>query len=420
MLERSKEEEFLLKKFSEFYSHHRVEFPSNVDKREFGTGSFGKKISNRHLAFSSAKEFNEFLVKETPLFVSYSNAYYEFPARSPMHAKHLLEADLVYEFDADDIPSDCKQEHDFWYCEKCGAKGKGAVSNCSSCGSAVKTEQWFCEHCLDKTKQETIRLLEILGNDFGFSENVFVNFSGNAGYHIHLEHEGVRKLSQPARIDLLNYLTLHEIDWQLHGFSVNEDARILSCPRLSKAKGISKRLMLHLISFIKEWSPEKVAGIGNVPKRQIVALLKNKDFLLEKMLQGILLPLPETKGTAPRFETSKSFWFSLLEYSKVSSGIALNVDRQTSIDLHKIVRVPNTLHGGTGLLARNVSLQELSSFNPFEQTIVFSDAPVKVFINNSPKLYLNRQAFGPFNNVEEELPEFAAIYLIAKGKAVLR
>ncbi|KKW40743.1 MAG: hypothetical protein UY87_C0013G0016 [Candidatus Peribacteria bacterium GW2011_GWC2_54_8] len=52
---------------------------------------------------------------------------------------------------------------------------------------------------------------------------------------------------------------------------------------------------------------------------------------------------------------SKQFWQLLLEH--FVEGQKLFIDRQTSIDLVKIVRVPETLHGGTGLLAKKIQLE---------------------------------------------------------------
>ena len=83
-------QEFLSQKFKEYYSNHEVVSVENVHEREFGIGEFGKKISQRHLAFRNEKEFNSFLKNFSPFFVSYSLAFYQFPERKPMTAKKLL------------------------------------------------------------------------------------------------------------------------------------------------------------------------------------------------------------------------------------------------------------------------------------------------------------------------------------------
>ena len=114
---------------------------------------------------------------------------------------------------------------------------------------------------------------------------------------------------------------------------------------------------------------------------------------------------------------NKKFWESLI--SNLVASNALDIDRQTSADIRKIIRVPETLHGGTGLLASTISLQKFKEFNPLKETAVFNGGGVKVFINKSPKFYVGGEWFGPFNEEETELPLGAAIYLIAKKMAEL-
>ena len=114
------------------------------------------------------------------------------------------------------------------------------------------------------------------------------------------------------------------------------------------------------------------------------------------------------------FKEKKSvLWKNILDY--VVSKEMSPIDRQTSIDLHKIVRVPNTLHGETGLIAKSIPLDDLKDFDPFKDTIVFGSESIKVKISKTPKFILKGEHFGPFENQVEELPLFVAIYLIGKG-----
>jgi len=136
-----------------FYTKNNVDSVPDISSREFGIGAFGKKISNRHLVFKSDGELNSFLRERTPFYISYSNAHYEFPEARPMEKKSLVGADLIYEFDADDIQTDCKLKHDSWGCKSCGASGKGNLSECPECGLGVNVEEWSCSECIGETKK---------------------------------------------------------------------------------------------------------------------------------------------------------------------------------------------------------------------------------------------------------------------------
>ena len=402
-------EQFLKQRFKEYYSRKEIDSVEKVNEREFGIGEFGKKISQRHLAFRNPKEFNSFLQSMSPLFVSYSLAFYQFPERKPMTAKNLLKADIVYEFDSDDIKTECKKVHDSWVCESCGKNGKGSVQNCSNCGSGVRKEQWVCIECLNAVKKQVFVLLDFLEKDFGLSEGIGLNFSGNKGFHVHIRSEGLRELSHKARIELLDYLTSTQLNPSFLGFR-SEGKRIL-CPRQSEAFGWSKRLLESLIELFESNDAEILAGNAGISFREAERILLQKKEIIDNMKKGIL---QQFSGSLPKNE---KFWNSLLE--SIIREQALRIDRQTSVDLYKIIRVPDSLHGSTGLIAKTFPINELKEFNAFNECIAFSEKPIKIQAKIVPKFELKNQSFGPFNNEEIQLPEHAAVYLIAGGKAEL-
>jgi len=409
------EKEFLKEHFRSFYEKNELPGVPELNAREFGIGDFGKKIVKRHMHFSNATEMNNFLKRSVPPYISYSAAYYQSAAARPMEAKGFMGADLIYEFDADDIPTKCKEEHDYWKCSsaECGAEGKGALQACPKCGSGVTVKQWFCSECLGETKKQTVRLLEVLSGELGFGDGISINFSGKAGYHIHVRSNAARKLSKPARNELIDYLTLNGFSLEAHGFGRPKQS-MLTCPIPSKSRGLTKRFMQRLSSFISNWNPEKLAVHGNIKRKQSKFLVENREIILKKMERGILFPIP-----AARPDTSKKFWTLLIDEAMREESISLKIDRQTSVDVHKILRLPGSIHGGTGLIAKMLSFEEFKEFDPFVDALAFEGEPVRVFINKSPKFSLGGESFQAFTETEQVLPLNAAIYLIASGRAVL-
>lgn len=402
-MDQTKEEIFLKEQFKKFYEKNKIDSVPSVESREFGYGVFKKKIANRNLSFLGVNEMNEFLRKETPLYFSYSNAYYKYPDRRPMSSKELIKADLIYEFDADDLPTDCREKHDTWKCSA-GHEGKGAPELCPECGASVKVEQWFCDECLGAAKKETFKLIKFLEEDFNFTENISINFSGKAGYHIHLRDENLQKINRRARIELVDYLTGSGIFFANLGYNLNSSQ--LTCPT---GKGAWIKKINGGIKKMFDEDPQKISILTGVPIKKVKTLFDTKDEFLKAMDKGILFPIQGRK--------SKEFWekifYEIIEQEKSP------IDRQTSVDLHKIIRVPETLHGETGFIAKKISLEELKKFNPFTDAIAFnnSEEKIKVQITKTPKIRLNGMEFGPFDNSIEELPLFCAVYLIGKGVA---
>ncbi len=398
-------QDFLKQKFRDYYRKNFVKGPPSIAQREFGVGEFGKKITARHLGFANSTPLNEYLRKETPLFISYSNAYYKSPEKRPMEAKEFLKADLVYEFDADDLKTECKEKHDSWRC-KCGASGKGAIEACTKCGRRVEVEQWVCLECLDAVKKQVFRLIDFLEKDFGFSEGIHINFSGSKGYHIHVRDELIANLSNNARVELVDYLTAHELSPKMLDFYYSKENRFV-CPEQGKAVGWSKKILDSLVKMLEENDAQQLAVAGGITFRKGQELLNERGTIIKGIQKGILYQLPGRK--------TEAFWNSVIMH--LVDEIRLNIDRQTSIDISKIVRVPNTIHGGTGLLAKTISAEKLREFNPLDESVVFSENPIKVNVKETPEFYLGGKDWGPFKEGEIEIPEFVAIYLLARGKA---
>ena len=409
-----KEEQFLRRCFQHFYQDNFIKGPPQTESREFGYGVFGRKIANRNLAFASEKEFNNFLRQQVPFFISSSAALYRFPEKRPTEAKEFLGSDLIYEFDADELQTECKQTHDSWLCPKCGKSGKGRQLACDECGSAAKLEEWFCPECIGAAKQKVFSLLDFLENDFGFSDGIAINFSGRAGYHVHVRSDSVRNLPHAARIELIDYLTANQLSIFSH---FKKEETFFTGPPSKGKSGWPARILAELSSLLEEADSEKIAVMGNIPIAGARRLVREKASILKSIRERNTIPAIFGKVSSKAESKSDLFWQSFL--SSIVAKIA-PIDRQTSVDLSKIIRVPETIHGETGLIAKTVSKESLKEFNPFDDALAFkSEETVKVFINKAPSIYLAGEKFGQFEKQEAELPLNAAVFLLAGNAAKL-
>ncbi len=400
------EPEFLRSAFRDYYSSVTVQEPPAIEQREFGVGDFGKKISGRHLAFGSYAELNRFLREKTPFFVSSSVAYFQKPAGRPMDAKGFLGADLVYEFDSDDIKTDCKSDHDSWQCPNCNASGKGNLGACTNCGAGVKVDQWVCPECLTAVKKQALELLDVLQNDLGISNGLSLNFSGSKGFHVHVRSESVRSLSQAGRMELLDFLTAYGLHWESLGFI--EEKNMLHAKPLSDSRGWARRLVSGVIAMVKHSNADELALAGSVSVKTAEKVLEQKERVIEKIKSG-LFPVVSAKSSA--------FWKNVLSY--VLDDLRLNIDRQTSVDRYKIVRLPNTIHGSTGLLASPILPDHLRDFDGLTQSVVLPEKPVLLQINRVPRFFVGQKWWGPFENQTLELPLYCAAFLLSRQSAIL-
>ncbi len=201
--------EFVHQRFSDFYKDpaNAVPSPPLAQQREFGYLTFKEKFMVRHRRFNSIESFRAVLADTVPSDVYHSVAYYENPDFD-MDKKGWVGADIVFDIDADHIPTICNKMHDEFRCTKCGFEGRGITPDeCPHCSSTkFEIKIWACDQCIQSARDEVAKLLEVLENDFGFApKDVRTFFSGHRGYHLHLENKAVWSLDAMARKEIVDY-----------------------------------------------------------------------------------------------------------------------------------------------------------------------------------------------------------------------
>ena len=399
---------FVQEKFLEYYKSAFEEswMPNSFENREFGALLFQEKTMVRHRSFKRSDELKEFLCELIPSNVYYSSAYYENPASNDMNQKSWLGADLVFDIDADHIPTLCEKIHDRWVCDNCGFSGKGVTpEKCPSCGGQkIDAKAWICEECLETTKKETRKLLDFLMDDFGFSaKEVKVYFSGHRGYHVHVESEVVRSLDQLARKEIVDYIVGIGLDESLHG--VKETGKVLTGPNLSDA-GWRGRIARGTCETLVNSSPYELENLG-LKKRAIEAIGKHKDEIVESWKEKG--PWNIAKGVG--VESWKRI---------VQRGIELQsarIDTVVTTDIHRLIRLSETLHGKTALKKTEVSNERLDDFDPLKNAVAFEKGIVKVFVHESPEFRISDTTYAALREQKVELPVAAALFLLCKGVA---
>ena len=398
--------------FRNYYVNNPVTSPIAIETREVGIGEFGKKISSRHLSFRDVAGLNKYLVEKTPFFVSYSVGYYKYPDRRPMENKELTGADIVYEFDADDFDLPCKNDHDVWFCKACGAFGNGHKDICPECQGKLEVIEWVCEKCLGHAKNETLRLMDFLENDFNLDPKSFIiSFSGSKGYHLRVTDKSIIPLSKSSRLQMMNYIQGKNLDLKQLGFEFKD--KQWSCPN-PKSLGLSSKLLHFLRNYIQNTTKEELINDFDLTKAKATKICDNKEVILNKMDNNILW-----HSFSKDSKSDAKFWEDLLNFA--ISKISFRIDPMSSSDIYKIMRMPDTIHGGTGLLSSTIKTREdLIKFNPLSDTVIFREDKTKRIEITRPinKFKLIDKEFGPFTIGERiDLPEAVSVYLLLKGVA---
>jgi DNA primase small subunit len=402
---------FIRDKFADYYKQNSASIlpPSSLERREFGFLLLKKKTMVRHRAFMNAASLRSTLYNIVPSDVYYSSAYYENPEQE-MKEKGWLGADLVFDIDADHIPTPCTTDHNIWVCTICGASGKGAhPQKCKCSGTKFKEKTWPCEICLRASKKETIKLIDILTEDFGFSSKVLtVAFSGHRGYHIHVESESVRELDSLARKEIVDYMIGVGLDAESHGLGKSTTAtRRVSGPDLND-RGWRGRIAKGTYEFLLNASIKELIKAG-LKKHHANSLLNNKEAILESWSEkgpwGIIKNIsPET-------------WRMIAEFGMKKQSV--RIDTVVTPDINRLIRLPNSLHGKTGLKKVEFSIADIEDFDPLKTAVAFNKGEVTVYVSEAPQFRVEEEIYGPFRKQKIELPTAAALMLLCKGIATV-
>ncbi|MCL1965974.1 MAG: DNA primase small subunit PriS [Candidatus Bathyarchaeota archaeon] len=403
--------DYVYSKFQEFYNDPStvISSPTNFEQREFAYLMFKERFMVRHRRFENMQTFKNVLARNVPSDVYHSCTYYENPDLE-MDKKGWIGSDLVFDIDADHIPTACGKIHDEWICQKCEFSGKGVTpEECPICGGdkfSVKT--WACDVCIESTRVETAKLIDMLTKDFGFADDeIRVFFSGHRGYHVHVEDEVVRSLDALSRKEIVDYvigLGLSILERDVNEKAVKGRKRVVATKKFNLHDyGWNRRLKVGMAKFLSTVTAEDLKSFGLKNNN----LFKNKDAILSRAIEG------------GRWDSisgvSVATWLKLAE--QVKSLESANIDTVVTTDIHRLIRMNGTLHGKTGLLKVEFPIRQLDTFDPLTHAVAFKKGTAKVLIYDAPKFRLGGATWGPYKNVKVVLPTAAAIMLILKGRA---
>ncbi len=457
--------QFLRKRFADYYQNSDPAMPHDFIRREWGFIFFDELpevVMRRHKAFQKESEALEYIRGMVPAHAYHSAAYYEFPGAATMKEKHWQGADLIFDLDADHLPSKARSY----------------------------------EEMLSNVKYETGKLLDFLLYDFGFSENhISIVFSGGRGYHLHVRDPKVLSMESAERREIVDYVSgtglsidflfkpaKHKVfdDGKFKKKELDSSRKITSFEEKQGGFGWGKRISKYLVEFLKDISkkdetevtdqiaglmrnyylkkpnydklPEdisdhilrlknenhkigidKIAEEVGIKKNRVRNFLMSNDLLDYKREASTIFKklrnMSNSKETLYRIENQgiidDSFVFDAIvrkaiEENSISLGSA-HTDEPVTADIRRLIRLPSSLHGGSGMRVVPLSLSEFRDFKPLEDAVVFSEKLINIEIipplkPQNSKIEMKGKSF----TVEEgknTLPEYAAIYLMCRGAA---
>ncbi|MGB0653091.1 MAG: DNA primase small subunit domain-containing protein [Thermoplasmatota archaeon] len=403
--------DWLQRRFGAYYKASPPPMPDRFTRREFGFILWPERPGPppfvRHRAYTDGPRFQDYLGWRGPHSIYYSTAYYRAPGERRMVDKDWMGAELIFDLDADHLV------------EAEAAKAQGR-------------EMPLADQ-LALVKRQFVRLLdEFLFGDLGLGENdLFITFSGGRGYHAHVTHRAYQALDAKARREIVDYVTgkvpakrgsdqpdvtpyLQREAVQVRGqgkFAKAEHAYRLAP---ADAPGWPGRLTRTLAEMVQEHVIDAgpaagrswLLGLDGVGPKTADGFLAKMERMGERSVMDLLV--------AGRISHRGDPLFAIAEHALTSAALPLargETDEPVTADVKRLIRLPGSLHGKTGLRVVTMSRSELDDFEPLRDAVAFDlDQPVGIVPRFDQEVSLGGERVAVTAGDEVEVPEPHAVF----------
>jgi DNA primase small subunit len=457
--------QYLRKRFGDYYQASNLTLPPELERREWGFIFFDELpevVMRRHKAFSRENEAFDYIRGMVPAHVYHSAAYYKFPGAATMKEKQWQGADLIFDLDADHLPVKARS-----YAEM--------LSN-------VKTETMkLLDFLLEDFGFPENNISVVFSGGRGY--HIHVRDPKVLALESAERREIVDYVSGTGlSIDFVFKPAKHKVydDGKFKRKELESSRKITSFEDNSGGFGWGKRISKYLVQFLKDISikdeteaqnqiaqlmrnyyskkpnfdtiPEDIAnhiirmknenrktGIEKITeevginKNRVRNFLMSHDLLDYKREATIIFKkirnMSNSAETLDRIENhgiiDDSFIFDAIVQKAIEDNIiylgSAHTDEPVTADIRRLIRMPSSLHGGSGMRVVPLTLSGLSKFEPLNDAVVFSEKETKIDVlkplkPQNSKVEMKGKSFTVKEGINT-LPEYAAMYLMCRGAA---
>jgi DNA primase small subunit len=373
---------YLAGRFGDYYRQAVIDLPPEASAREWGYIPFSRGSTRmvRHRSILDIGDLRRFLAETAPQHVYFSAARYREPGADEMGQKGWEGADLIFDIDADHLPG---------------------IDPAVTSPTAM----------LAAAKEAVQNLLIFIDDAFGFEQTQVV-FSGGRGYHVHVRDASVQALDSTARREVVDYV-------RAVGISVDELTQTRS------NQGTTQRVLRHRGGWgaaLHGRLQQFAARLREMDRPEAIARLEEIDQIgstrAERVYEQVLqnpdaIAAGNLEAGGPGMRIVADHLLGDLRRATIAP-----VDEPVTTDVRRLIRLPGSLHGGTGLRVVPLARRDISSFDPFV------DAVDDGFVGRTVTVALTDEVAGRFMGDtftlapgEHRIDEALGIYLMAQGAA---
>jgi len=367
--------EFLRQRFSDYYKKTILVSPSSLEQREWGFVLFSPNSPSmrmrRHVSFSGREELSQYIKNLIPQHIYYSTAYYEKPDAGTMADKGWCGADLVFDLDADHIM-------------------RGPY-----------------DKMLARVKEETGKLISMLTVEFGMdTKTIELVFSGGRGYHVHIKDIVFRGWGSAERRELIDYVC-----------GIGIDPSVMLSIKKPVSPGWPVRYRETLLEYLRwmgtlteEDAMAHLVAIEGIGKDSATLLLKNREVIITQIERHPTSMILKNRALQAILSCQEG------EFKKRLLSRAALADEPVTTDTKRLIRMPTSLHGGSGMRVQPLELRDLNDFEPLVDAVVFSMRDVRIDLHHPVTVPMLGSTYELQKGITT-VPEAVAVFLCCRGMA---
>jgi len=173
---------------------------------------------------------------------------------------------------------------------------------------------------------------------------------------------------------------------------------------------------------IRDWLAEYAQEVAAMEDDEAVVHLREYDNVGEKKARRLLEVFRDRRdeiasGNLDVARGARGFWKTLLR--RAVDETSAETDEPVTTDTRRLIRLPGSLHGGTGLRVAPLERDELDDFVPLRDAVVFSTREQTVVAPEPVEFEVGGRRFNTEAG-DVSLPEYAAVFGMLRGDLELR
>jgi DNA primase small subunit len=243
--------------------------------------------------------------------------------------------------------------------------------------------------------------------EFGIdSKTIELVFSGGRGYHVHVKDIAFRGWGSAERRELIDYVC---------GIGIDPVAMLSGKKPASPGWQLRYReTLLEYIHWVGTLTDEEaivhLTGIEGIGKDSATTFLKKREeiiTLIERHPTGMITKNRVLHAILIQQEG---------EFKKRLLARAALADEPVTTDTKRLIRMPTSLHGGSGMRVQPLEIRDLHDFEPLVDAIVFSMRDVRVDLIQPVTIPMLGSTYELQKGINT-VPEAVAVFLCCRGMA---